>query len=59
MPNGEGDALTVASKREVQGMEITQNENWTLSEDGKVLTIVNKINTPQGDFEITVVMDKQ
>lgn len=55
----EGNALTVASKREVQGMEITQNENWTLSEDGKVLTIVNKINTPQGDFEITVVMDKQ
>ena len=55
----DGDALTVSSKREVQGMEITQNERWTLSSDGKVLTILNKINTPQGEFEITVVLDKQ
>jgi len=55
----DGDALTVVSKREVQGMEITQNERWTLGEAGKVLTIANKITTPQGDFEITVVMEKQ
>ncbi len=55
----DGDALTVTSKREAQGMEITMNERWTLSADGKAMTIVNKINTPQGDFEITVVMDKQ
>ena len=55
----DGAALTVASKREVQGMEITQNERWTLSDDGKILTILNKINTPQGEFEITIVMDKQ
>lgn len=55
----EGDSLTVSSKREVQGMEITQNENWTLSADGQVIKIVNKINTPQGDFEITIVLDKQ
>lgn len=55
----DGDVLTIASKREVQGMEITQNERWMLSEDGKVLTINNKISTPQGDFEIKVVMDKK
>jgi len=55
----DGDVLTITSKREMQGAEITQNERWTLSEDGKVLTIVNKINTPQGEFEITIVLDKQ
>ena len=55
----EGDALTISSKREIQGMEITQNERWTLDEDGKTLTINNKINTPQGEFEIKIVMDKQ
>lgn len=55
----DGDVLTVKSKRQVQGMEITFNERWTLSEDGKVLTIVNQLNTPQGDFEIKIVMDKQ
>jgi hypothetical protein len=55
----DGDVLTIGSKREFQGMEITQNERWTLGEDGKTLTITNKINTPQGDFEIKIVMDKQ
>ena len=55
----DGDALTVASKRDFQGTEITINERWTLSADGKVLTIVNKINTPQGEFETKVVLDKQ
>jgi hypothetical protein len=55
----DGDVLTISSKREIQGMEITQNERWTLSEDGKTLTILNKVNTPQGDFELKIVMDKQ
>lgn len=55
----DGDTLTVSAKREVQGMEITTNERWTLSEDGKTLTIDNKINTPQGDFDVKLVMDKQ
>ena len=55
----EGDKLVVKSKREAQGMEITVVENWSLSADGKVLTIVNKIGTPQGDFEATMVLDKQ
>lgn len=55
----DGDVLTITSKREFQGMEITQNERWALSEDGKILSITNKINTPQGEFEIKIVMDKQ
>jgi hypothetical protein len=54
-----GDVLTVNSKREVQGVEITQNETWTLSEDGKQLMINNKLSTPQGDFELKLVFDKQ
>lgn len=55
----DGDVLAINSKREVQGMEITQAERWTLSKDGKVLTIVNKITTPQGEFDVKLVMDKQ
>jgi hypothetical protein len=54
-----GDVLTVNSKREVQGVEITQNETWTLSEDGKQLMINNKLSTPQGDFELKLVFDKK
>lgn len=55
----EGAKLVVKSKFEAQGMEIASTENWTLSEDGKVLTIVTALGTPQGDFEIKLVMDKQ
>lgn len=56
----DGDALVVDSKREVPGMgEITQKENWSLSGDGKTLTINNHINTPQGEFDITIVFNKQ
>jgi hypothetical protein len=55
----EGDKLVVKSKREVQGMEIAMTETWILSDAGKVLTVNNSIETPQGNFEIKVVMDKQ
>ncbi len=55
----EGDTIVIDSKREVQGMEITQHEIWSLSGDGKTLTILNKLGTPQGDFEIKTVMEKK
>jgi hypothetical protein len=54
----EGEKLVVKSKREVQGMEISITETWTMTE-GKVLTITNAIETPQGSFEAKIVLDKQ
>jgi len=55
----EGDTLVVESKREVQGMTIVQQESWSLSADGHVLTIANHVQTPQGAFDISVVLEKQ
>lgn len=55
----DGDALVIQSKRQVQGMELTFHERWSLSEDGKALTIQNHITAPQGKFDITLVLDKQ
>lgn len=55
----DGDTLLIESKREVQGMEIVQKESWTLSSDGQTLTIANHVQTPQGAFDITIVLDKQ
>jgi hypothetical protein len=55
----EGDTLAIDTQREFQGMEIKLAERWNLSEDGKVLTIHNKVTTSQGEFEIKVVLDKQ
>jgi hypothetical protein len=40
-------------------MEIAQRENWTLSADGRTLTIANHVETPQGAFDITIVLEKQ
>jgi hypothetical protein len=55
----DGDTLVIESKREVQGMEIVQRESWTLSADGQTLTIANHVQTPQGAFDITIVLEKQ
>jgi len=55
----DGDTLVIQSKREVQGMEIIQRESWTLSADGQTLTIANRVQTPQGAFDITIVLEKQ
>jgi hypothetical protein len=51
----DGQVLVISSE---QG-NLAQSERWTLSEDGKVLTLVNRIKSPRGEFEVTVVMDKQ
>jgi hypothetical protein len=55
----DGDTLVIESKREVQGMEIVQRESWSLSGDGQTLTIVNHVVTPQGAFDVTIVLEKQ
>lgn len=55
----EGSNIVVRSKREIQGMEISQVETWALSADGKVVTVSNDIDTPQGKFAMTIVLEKQ
>jgi|HubBroStandDraft_1064217.scaffolds.fasta_scaffold04430_5 hypothetical protein len=55
----DGDTLLVESKREVQGTEIVQRERWDLSADGRTITIGNHVETPQGGFDITIVLEKQ
>jgi hypothetical protein len=55
----DSDNLVVESRREVQGMRIAQRENWTVSEDGKTLTIINHVQTPDAAFDVTIVLEKQ
>jgi hypothetical protein len=55
----EGEALVIESSRELQGARLTQREVWTLSPDGKTLTIVNQVTLPdQGQFQVTQVFEK-
>ena len=55
----EGNALSVDSKLDFQGNEVSIKETWSLSDEGKVLTIKRKIAAPQGEFETTQVLEKQ
>ncbi len=55
----EGDVLNIVNKRSFQGLEITQAERWSLSDDGKTLTIDSRVSMPRGHVEMKIVMDKQ
>ena len=50
--------LVVASKSEINGAEIGQTETWTLSGDGKTLTIENEVKAPQGEFKMKLLLTK-
>jgi hypothetical protein len=54
----EGEALIVNTKLDFQGMEIKIVNTMKMASDGKTITAVAKIETPQGDFESTSVMEK-
>jgi len=55
----DGSALLVSTKADFQGTEITINSKWTLSPDGKVLTDAWHLVTPQGEFDLTYVLNKK
>ena len=40
-------------------MQIEQNQNWELSEDGQTLTQLQEIKTPRGTFNIKLVFNKE
>src|SRR5215212_7525911 len=42
----DGNSIEVASKRTINGAEVTTKERWTLTSKGKVLTVVNNTVTP-------------
>lgn len=55
----EGSALMVESKGSTDNGEFTTKEKWTVSEDGKTLTVARTFSGPQGEMTQTVVHDKQ
>jgi hypothetical protein len=54
-----GDKLMIESSREFQGVTLKQKDIWTLSADGKTLTIDSHVSIPNGEFDIKQVFDKQ
>ena len=56
----EGNNLIIESSRQVNSAELKERDTWTLSADGKTLTVAAHIVLPQqGEFDVTQVFDKQ
>jgi hypothetical protein len=55
----DGDKMVVDSVRDAQGAELKQHDVWTLSADGKTMTVTSHLIAPQGEFDLTLVFDKQ
>ncbi len=59
----EGRELVVEQIQERQtprgSMTIVQQQTWSLSEDGRTLTQRVKLKTPRGDFDVSLVFDRQ
>ena len=55
----EGDVLAIQSSLSTPNGDVTLNERWSLSSDGKTLEIKNKVVGGFGEFETTYVLDKQ
>jgi polyvinyl alcohol dehydrogenase (cytochrome) len=54
----DGNALAIVMKANVQGRPLTLTERWTLSDDGKVMTVVRHIVLGQTDLAATYVLNK-
>jgi hypothetical protein len=55
----DGDTLIISTKGSFGGNDITFDDKWSLSGEGKVLTISRHIKAPQGELDQKLVLDKQ
>jgi hypothetical protein len=55
----DGDTLAIETKGSFGDNEVTITQKWSLSTDGKTLTVAQAIKSPQGEFELKYVFDKQ
>ena len=54
----DNDKLVIETARDYQGTKLTQREEWTLSADGKTLTIATHVKLPNGEFDVKQVFEK-
>jgi hypothetical protein len=54
-----GDKLMIESERVFQGATLKQKEIWSVSADGKTLTIDAHVSVPNGEFDVKQVFEKQ
>lgn len=54
-----GSSLAVDSTLKYQEQDIGLKTNWTLSADGKTLTMATHVTSPMGEADQTLILDKQ
>jgi hypothetical protein len=54
-----GDELAIAGKAQFNGADVTLNDRWSLSADGKTLTIQRHVTSPMGETDRKIVLEKQ
>ncbi len=54
-----GDTLVIESKMDMRGNAVVISEKWSLSEDGRILTIQRHLKGPEGETDIRTVLEKQ
>lgn len=55
----QGEALIIESSQQNGGQELKSREVWTLSADGKTLTVATHLTLPQGGVDVKQVFEKQ
>lgn len=55
----EGDELVISGKTVLNGADVTMHDRWSLSADGKALTIRRHVNSPLGETDQKIVLEKQ
>lgn len=55
----DGETLVVTTKRHVMGREILVVDRWSLSPDGKTMTVNGKITGGMGENEYKVTFEKR
>ena len=53
-----GETLVIESSREAQGAKLTQRDVWSLSPDGRTLTVNTHLKLPNGEFDVKQVFEK-
>jgi|HubBroStandDraft_4_1064222.scaffolds.fasta_scaffold76440_2 hypothetical protein len=55
----EADELVIDGKAQFNGADVTLKDRWSLSADGKTLTIQRHVNSPMGETDQKFVLEKQ
>jgi hypothetical protein len=55
----DGDDLVIDGKANFNGADVTLKDRWALSADGKTIVIQRHVNSPMGETDQKIVLEKQ